>query len=111
MSGDLAVAWQRPQDSYRVFYGQGSEIPEPAGGASPFDSAGLYRQECTERWVHLGYLSCGAREAALGENSGVGAGFFQHKKSKCHFFHEPPSKVFPEDLEQVFLNKCSFMQP
>lgn len=39
---------RRPQDSYEVFYEQGSEIPEPAGGGCLFDSVGLCLQESTE---------------------------------------------------------------
>lgn len=48
--GTVAVAGRRPQDSYKLFYKQGSEIPEPAGGGSFCDSALLCHQECTQDW-------------------------------------------------------------
>lgn len=49
-SGAVALARQRPQDSCKLFYKQASEIPEPAGGGSFFDSVLLGHQECAQDW-------------------------------------------------------------
>lgn len=73
-AGEVAVAWRRSQDSYKLFYEQATEIPEPAGGGS------LFIQCCcafknAPRTGAMGHLRCGVREAALGENSRAGAGF------------------------------------
>ena len=81
-SGDLAVAWERPQDSYKLFYERGFEIPEPAGGGSLFDSALLGRQECI-RIEALGTPEIvGSEREPQGRIPELGLGSFSIKKNK-----------------------------
>ena len=72
-------AWERPQDSYKLFYERGFEIPEPAGGGSLFDSALLGRQEC----IRIGALGTpeivGSEREPQGRIPELGLGSFSIK--------------------------------
>ena len=76
------LAWERPQDSYKLFYEQGFEIPEPAGGGSLFDSALLGLQEC----IRIGALGTpeivGSEREPQGRIPELGLGSFSIKNKQ-----------------------------